>query len=88
MPVDAYVVIAVPGGAFFSVQLGGVIVPGVVPIVTGFTPVPFSGQLLLYTFTAGEPFGLYPILSGLAIPGTLTPISGIGEALHPRPLSP
>jgi YD repeat-containing protein len=77
-PVDAYVVAQLPGGAFLSVTLGGV-VPGIVPIATGFVPFSFNGQLLAYTFTGLEPPGGYTVFVGLTQPGTLNLIGTLQQ---------
>jgi YD repeat-containing protein len=73
-PVDAYVVVQLPGGALLSVTLAGSVVPGIVPIATGFVPFPFSGPLLAYTFTGLEPPGAYTVFVALTQPGTLNVI--------------
>lgn len=78
-PVDAYVVVQLPGGAFLSVTLAGGVVPGIVPIATGFAPFPFSGQLVAYTFTGLEPPGVYTVLVALTQPGTLNIIGAIQQ---------
>lgn len=81
MPVAAFVVVQLPDGSFLSLTLSEVgleIVPGIVPIVPfEFVPFPFSGTLLVYTFTGGEPVGMYQWMSALVDPGTGTIIGDI-----------
>lgn len=76
---DAYVVVRLPDGNFFSLLLDGSIVPGIVPIAAGFTPFSFAGEILRYTFTGSEPVGSYAWLAGLTQPKTLTVIGGIEQ---------
>jgi hypothetical protein len=68
-PVDAYVVVQVPGG-FLSLQVDGRLVPGLVPIaraiVLPMLSVPFSFPL------AGAPPGAYVWIAGVTAPGTLS----------------
>lgn len=78
-PVDAYIVVDVPGLGTLSLQLNGGVVPGTVPIASGFVPFPFSGLVLQYTFTGGEPPGTYQFRAFLTQPGTLTVI-GVADA--------
>jgi hypothetical protein len=76
---DAYVVVRLPDGSFLSLGLGGAVVPGIVPIARGLVPFSFSGELLRYTFGAGEPPGSYTFIAGLTQPGTLAVIGGIDQ---------
>jgi hypothetical protein len=62
-----------PGGVFLSLQLGGGLLPGIVPIATGFTPVPLTQVVVTYTFTGSEPEGAYTFLTGLAVSGSSPP---------------
>ena len=78
-PVDAYVVLQVPGGALWSLTLKGGLVPGVVPIARAVTPFAFSEELLEHEFTGAEPWGSCPWLSGLTRAGTGTLIGDIDE---------
>lgn len=78
--VDAYVVLRLPGGDFLSLQLGGGLVPGIVPIATGFAPFVFAGELLRVPVPAGVPVGGYAWLGALTQAGTLNVIGGIDEA--------
>ena len=68
-PVDAYVVVQVPGG-FLSLQIDGRLVPGLVPIARAVVlptlAVPFSFPL------AGAPPGAYAWIAGVTAPGTLS----------------
>jgi len=68
-PVDAFLVVQVPTGQFFSFTPGG-FVPGVVPAATGFTPIPFSGPLLSAPLPGGLPIGTYTFFSALTLSGT------------------
>jgi hypothetical protein len=78
-PVDAYVVVQLPGGSFLSLQQGGGIVPGIVPIARGLVPFAFSGELIQYTFAGPEPAGAYTFMAALTQPGTPTFIGGLVE---------
>ncbi len=69
--VDAYIVIQLPDGSFFSLQPVGA-VAGIAPIARGFTPVPFSGVVLSYRFTGAEPTGPYSWFAALTQAGTGT----------------
>jgi hypothetical protein len=75
--VDGYVVLLLPDGTPLSVTLAGTLVPGLVPIATGFTPVAVSARLVTHAFTGVEPPGPYRILAGLTLPGTLTVVSNL-----------
>jgi hypothetical protein len=77
--VDAYVVLRVPGGGLLSLTLAGGVVPGIVPIATGFTPFSFTGVLFQHQLTGGEPQGPYALLAGLTQTGTLNIIGTIDE---------
>lgn len=75
---DAYVVVQLPNGSFLSPQLGTGLVPGIAPLVAGLawppsgaTPDPLRVELLRYTFTGGEPAGVYTWYSAGTAPGTL-----------------
>ena len=46
-PVDGYVVVQLPTGQFLSLQLGGSIVPGIVPIARGIVPLAYEAALVL-----------------------------------------
>jgi hypothetical protein len=76
--VDAYIVILLPTGQFFSLQLGGGLVPGIVPLAAGFTPFPVTQAVFAYTFTGTEPPGPYTFFTGLTVAGS-SPLSLIGS---------
>ncbi|MDR7492364.1 MAG: S8 family serine peptidase [Armatimonadota bacterium] len=78
-PVDAYVVVRLPDGAFLSLRLDGVLFPGIAPIATGFTPFLFAGELVRYTLTGAEPEGGYAWLGALARARTGTILGAIEE---------
>lgn len=71
-PIDAYIVVT-SGGALFSLQLDGRLVPGLVPLARGVVlptaAAPFSFPL------AGAPPGAYQWIAGVTAPGTLTLVS-------------
>ena len=70
-PVDAYIVIQAPTGQYFSLQMGGAVVPGIVPIACGFVPFAYAGPVFQHTFQAGYPPGPYTFYSALTTAGTL-----------------
>jgi hypothetical protein len=81
--VDAYVVVQVPpSGAFFSLTLGGGLVPGIVPLATGVNPFSITMPLITYRFTGAEAAGVYVLAAALATAGSAPPavIGGIDEA--------
>jgi hypothetical protein len=78
-PVDVYIVLRMPDGSLLSAQLGGSVVPGVVPIARGLVPFAFVGELLTYTFGGSEARGAYTWLAATVRPGTLDAIGGIAE---------
>ena len=69
--VDAYVVVKLPTGQFLSLQLGGGVVPGIVPIARSLLPFNYEASLIAYTFSGVEPFGEYTWYAVLTRPGTL-----------------
>jgi hypothetical protein len=71
--VDAYIVIQLPGGPLLSLQLGGGLLPGIVPIAAGVTPVPLTQAVVTYTFTGAEPEGAFTFFTGLATSGSSPP---------------
>jgi hypothetical protein len=81
-PVDAYILFDVPGAGTYSLQLGGAIVPGVVPIASGFVPFAYSAPVLQYTFRGGEPAGAYRFRAYLTHAGT----SQVIGAEHTTPM--
>jgi hypothetical protein len=80
-PVDAYIAVQIPGGAFLSAQLGGALVPGLVPIARGITPVNLDAVIVNYTFTGFEPTGDYTWYAALTRPGTLEVVGVISQTL-------
>jgi hypothetical protein len=81
-PVDAYIVVDIPGGVTFSLQLpigANRFVPGQVPIARGFTPFAFSAPVLNVPL-AGIPPGTYTFRTFLTQPGTLNVIGSPGTA--------
>jgi hypothetical protein len=72
--VDAYVVVQVPpSGAFFSLTLGGGLVPGIVPLATGVNPFAITTPLITYRFTGAEAAGFYVLVAALAASGSAPP---------------
>lgn len=78
-PVDAYIVVQLPTGQFMSAELGGGLVPGIVPIVTNFVPTPLSQQVAQHTFTGAEPVGAYTWFAAFTVPGTQTFVSALEQ---------
>jgi hypothetical protein len=68
-PIDAYVVVQA-GGAIFSLQLDGRLVPGLVPLARG-VMVP-TGSAQFGFPLAGAPPGAYTWIAGVTSPGTLS----------------
>jgi len=79
-PVDAYIVFDLPGGAgSYSLLLplgANTLVPGQVPIATGFTPFAFSGVVLNVSMV-GIPTGAYQLRTFLTQSGTLNVIGSV-----------
>lgn len=73
--VDAYIVLQLPSGGFLSLQLGGGLAPGIIPLVRGVAPFAVQSLLVQYTFTGVEPRGTYTWYAVLATPGTLNFVS-------------
>lgn len=73
--IDAYVVLDAGGGALFSLQADGSVVPGLLPIARGIVlataSVPFVFPL------AGAPPGNYVWMAALTAPGTLALVSPV-----------
>jgi len=69
---DAYVNVRAPGGAAFSLQLGGGIAAASTPMATNWTVAPFNGQIFSYTFGGLEPPGSYILKPFFTAPGTFT----------------
>jgi hypothetical protein len=68
--VDAYVLVDTPGFGTLSLRLGPSLVPGQVPIVRNFTPIPFSGVLLALPLPGSLPAGTYQFRTFLTQAGT------------------
>ena len=75
--VDAYIVIDVPGMGPLSLQLDGSVLPGTVPIASGFVPFQFAGPIFQHTFNGGEPAGSYEIRAWLTETGTANVIGSV-----------
>ena len=85
-PVDAYIVVQAPTGQYYSLQLGGAVVPGVVPIARGFVPFAYAGPVLQQVVPPGLPLGTYTFYSALTAPGSvqlLTPLATTTITLTP-----
>jgi streptogramin lyase len=88
-PVDAYIVAQLPGGEFVSLQAGGVVVPGIVPIAQGVTPAALAGEVLRLPLTGIEPPGSYQWLAALTPSGSLSVMDLIGRvAQYPFTVAP
>jgi hypothetical protein len=79
-PVDAYIVLQIPDGSFWSYQLGGSLVPGIVPLASNVVAAPATGQLLTHTLTGLEPLGRYVWLAALTAAGTGTVLGVVDQA--------
>ena len=85
-PVDAYVVLQVPTGDYYSLQLGGGFLPGIVPIARSFVPFSYAGPIFQYTFQSFDSPGRYTFLSVLTTAGTaqlMTPIATTTVMFNP-----
>jgi hypothetical protein len=78
--VDAYIVLQIPDGSFWSYQLGGSLVPGIVPLASNVVAAPATGQLLTHTLTGLEPLGRYVWLAALTAAGTGTVLGVVDQA--------
>ncbi len=76
---DAYVVLQTPDQAYLSLQLGGSLVPGVVPIARGLTAQNVSIPIWTVTIPQGTPPGEYRWLSAVTQTGTANIYDGISE---------
>ncbi len=76
---DAYVVLQTPGQTYFSLQLGGSLVPGVVPIARRLAAQNASIPIWTVTIPQGTPSGEYRWLSALTQTGTANIYDGISE---------
>lgn len=77
--VDAYVVLQSPAGQYYSLQLNGTFVPGVVPVARGFGAFPYDGAVMLVSVPAGSPAGTYQLLSALTQAGTVNLVTAISS---------
>lgn len=67
--VDAYVLLHLPDGAWWSLTRDGGLVPGIVPIIANLEPAAFSGEVFCTRVAAGVPPGQYAWLGGLTLAG-------------------
>jgi hypothetical protein len=88
-PVDAYIVVQLPSGQFLSLQFGGRLVPGIVPLARGFVPFntisQYQNLLISYTFNGSEPAGTYLWSAVLTRPGTLDFVSALHQSAFTVP---
>ncbi len=84
--VDVYILVRLPGGAFFSLTAGGGLVPGIVPAARGIVPVAFDGEVVRYTFTGAEPPGDYMWLGALTATSTTDVVGTV--SMRPFTLGP
>ena len=77
--VDVYVALQLPTGTLLFLQGDGSFNTALAPILSGWTPSAFSGQIFNYLFSGGEPSGAYHWLAAFAQPGTLNFIGGIAD---------
>jgi hypothetical protein len=78
-PADVYLVLRLPDGAVYSLRPGGELTPGLWPLVTGWLPAPFAGEILRHTLTGAEPPGRYTWQAALAHAGTATPLLPLAD---------
>jgi hypothetical protein len=76
--VDAYVVVRA-GSAFFSLGPDLTFVPGLVPMVTQISPVPFSGTILSLPIGPGVPTGDFEWLAALTLAGTVNVVGNLTQ---------
>lgn len=74
-PVDAYVVVQLADGSYYSLQLNGSVVPGAVPMAR--SVVLPTASLSFALPLQGAPPGAYSWLAVATQPGTLTPVTPI-----------
>jgi hypothetical protein len=84
--VDVYILIRLPGGAFFSLTAGGGVVPGIAPAARGIVPVAFAGEVVRFTFTGAEPPGDYMWVGALTVTGTTDVVGTV--SMRPFTLGP
>jgi hypothetical protein len=70
-PVDAYVVVQTPDGAFLSLMGDGRLLPGVAPIARSVV-IPTIALPFAFPIPAGVPPGLYRWITAVTSPGTLS----------------
>jgi N-acetylneuraminic acid mutarotase len=80
-PVDAYIVVQLPTGQYLSLQLGGGLVQGIVPIARAFVPFAYDSALASYTFNGAEPAGRYTWYAALTRPGTLQLLTPLQQVI-------
>jgi ELWxxDGT repeat protein len=77
--VDAFIVLDPGDGSVLSLRPDGTLAPGLLPIATGFTPVPFAGVAAAFVV----PPGVGPVVlswkAALVVAGTQTLIGGIDD---------
>lgn len=78
-PVDACLVVRMPGGEHPSLTPSG-LVSGFRPYARSFVPVDYSGAVASLAVPAGAPVGTYVLLSALTTSGTLNIVSPIAES--------
>lgn len=77
--VDVYVALQLPAGSLLFLQGNGTFTTDLTPLVAGWSPTSFAGQVFGYTFGGGEPGGTYTWLTAFTQPGTLDFIGGIAS---------
>ncbi len=85
-PVDVYLLVRLPDGRVASLQADGTFVGGVAPIVRGWVPVAFAGEILRMPVDGASLAGDYAWITGLAVAGTATPVQAIEQ--HPFTITP
>ena len=85
-PVDVYLLVRLPDGRLASLQADGTFVGGVAPVVRGWVPVAFAGEILRMPVDGASLPGDYAWITGLAEAGTATPVQGIEQ--HPFTITP
>jgi exo-beta-1,3-glucanase (GH17 family) len=78
--IDAYVVLEAPGPRHLSLQPGGALVPGIVPIARAFVPFDLTTRIWSVVVPSGIPVGVYRWLSAATSQGSADVFDGISEA--------
>jgi DNA-binding beta-propeller fold protein YncE len=78
--VDLYVAVQSPDQTLRFLQVDAGLTPDPRPLVANWTVVPFAGELLRYTFSGGEPSGLYRWLAAFTAPGTVNILGTMAQA--------